>query len=167
MRQLRFLTVAGLAWMLLLPLAIAQDALTDFKVMKPELALKLAKATMHDCREQGYQVAVAVVDRWGMVQVLIRDQLAGAHTLETARRKAWTAVSFKTDTHTMMEETQAGKPQSGVRFVSEAMMVPGGLIVEAAGSLIGGVGVSGAPGGDLDQACAKTGLKAIEEDLLF
>jgi uncharacterized protein GlcG (DUF336 family) len=167
MKQLLWLVAAGLVTIMSSPAGLAQDGLAQFKAMKPELAIKLARATLQACREQGYQVAVAVVDRSGLVQVLIRDQLAGAHTPETARRKAWTAVSFKTDTHTMMEETQAGKPQSGVRFISEAMMVPGGLMVQAAGSIVGGVGVSGAPGGDLDQACAEQGIAAIEEDLLF
>ena len=129
--------------------------------------MKLAQATLKACRAKGYQVAVAVVDRMGVPQVMVRDRYAGAHTPETARRKAWTAVSFRTDTQTMMEETQAGKIQSGVRFIADAMMVGGGVGIEAAGSLVGGIGVSGAPGGDMDDACAREGLAAIEEQLLF
>jgi uncharacterized protein GlcG (DUF336 family) len=135
--------------------------------MKPALALDLAQATLKACRAAGFQVAVAVVDRAGVVQVILRDQLAGAHTPETARRKAWTAASFRTDTLTMMEETQAGKMQSGVRFVSEAMMIGGGIPVTTAGTLVGAVGVSGAPGGDEDQKCAQAGIDAIEEKLMF
>jgi uncharacterized protein GlcG (DUF336 family) len=115
----------------------------------------------------GYQVAVAVTDRFGNIQVLVRDQLAGMHTPEIAERKAWTAASFKSDTQTMMEETQAGKPQSGVRFSEKAIMVAGGLMVEVQGSLVGAIGVSGAPGGIEDEKCAKVGLKAIEDDLPF
>lgn len=144
-----------------------EDALATFKVLKPEVALTLAQATMKACREKGYQTAVAVVDRLGIPQVMLRDQLAGPHTPETARRKAWTAASFKTDTQTLARETQAGKPQSGVRSVTEAMMVGGGIPIEAAGTLVGAVGVSGAPGGALDHACAERGIEAIEEDLLF
>ncbi|HEC20858.1 MAG TPA: heme-binding protein [Gammaproteobacteria bacterium] len=144
-----------------------QQALASFKAMKPALALQLAQATLTACREAGYQVAVAVVDRSGITQVILRDQLAGGHTPETARRKAWTAASFRTDTQVMMEETQAGKVQSGVRFVREAMMVAGGIPVLAAGSLIGAVGVSGAPGGGQDHKCAQAGIDAIEEDLMF
>lgn len=122
---------------------------------------------MNACREDGYQVAVAVVDRFGVTQVLLRDQLAGAHTPETARRKAWTAASFKTDTQAMMEATQPGRPQSGARFVPGALMFSGGLPVNAAGSLVGAVGVSGAPGGELDRVCAETGIDAIEDALVF
>ena len=145
--------------------AKAEDALDEFKALKPEIAFKLAQETMNACRDMGYQVAVAVTDRFGNIQVLIRDQLAGMHTPEIAERKAWTAASFKSDTQTMMEETQAGKPQSGVRFAEKAIMVGGGLMVEVQGSLVGAIGVSGAPGGIEDEKCAKVGLEAIEDDL--
>ena len=148
-------------------LAEDEEGLASFKSMKPEPALKLAQATLKVCRDSGYQIAVAVVDRAGVVQVILRDQLAGAHTPDTARRKAWTAASFKTDTNSMMAETQAGKEQSGVRFVSDAMMIGGGIPVEVAGSLVGAVGVSGAPGGDIDHMCAEKGIEAIEDILLF
>ncbi len=141
--------------------------LVTFQSLAPDMAVKLAQATLKSCREKGYQVAVSVVDRMGVPQVLIRDRYAGAHTPETAYRKAWSAASFRTDTQSLMEETQAGKTQSGVRFISEAMMAGGGVPIEAGGSIVGGVGVSGAPGGELDDVCAREGLKAIEEDLLF
>ncbi len=99
--------------------------------------------------------------------MILRDQLAGAHTPDTARRKAWTAASFRTDTKTMMGETQSGKVQSGARFISEAMMIGGGIPVTAAGTMVGAVGVSGAPGGDDDHTCAQAGIDAIEEKLMF
>lgn len=147
--------------------AQAEDALAEFKALKPEIAIKLATETMNACRALGYQVSVAVTDRFGNIQALVRDQLAGMHTPEIATRKAWTAASFKADTQTMMEETQAGKPQSGVRFSSKAIMVAGGLMIEVQGALVGAIGVSGAPGGLEDEKCAKTGLEAIEDDLPF
>ena len=148
-------------------LAEDEEGLASFKSMKPEVALKLAQATLKACSDGGYQIAVAVVDRAGVVQVILRDQLAGAHTPDTARRKAWTSASFKTDTKTMMEESQAGKSQSGVRFVTEAMMIGGGIPVSVAGALVGAVGVSGAPGGDIDHMCAEKGIEAVEDSLMF
>ncbi len=158
----------GLGLLIATPaLAEEQEALATFKSMKPALALQLAQATLDACRQAGYQVSVAVVDRSGITQVILRDQLAGAHTPETARRKAWTAASFRTNTLVMTEETQSGKEQSGVRFVSEALMVGGGIPVTTAGTLVGAVGVSGAPGGDLDHDCALIGIDAIEEELMF
>ncbi len=145
----------------------AEEALVSFKVLSPAVALELAQATLEACRNEGYQVAVAVVDRFGNTQVILRDRFAGPHTPETARRKAWTAVSFRTDTLEMSALTQAGQPLSALRFVTDAFMGGGGVRVEAAGSLVGGIGVSGAPGGPADDACARAGIEAIEDKIAF
>jgi uncharacterized protein GlcG (DUF336 family) len=163
-------SVLGAALLVLvtaLPARADSHGLMSFKLLTPEAALALAEATLADCRDKGYQTAVAVVDRFGILQVLLRDRFAGPHTVEVARRKAWTAVSFRTDTLTMAENTQVGKPQSGVRYVPGALMVGGGVTVESAGSIVAAVGVSGAPGGDLDDACARVGIEAITEMLEF
>ena len=98
---------------------------------------------------------------------MLRDRFAGPHTPETARRKAWSAVSFRTDTQELSKLSMAGQAQSGVRFVADAMMIGGGVPVEAAGSLVGGVGVSGAPGGEADDACARAGIEAIADKIAF
>ncbi len=145
----------------------AEEALVTFKVLSLGTALEMAQAALGECRKRGFQIAVSVVDRFGNLQVTLKDRFAGPHTPETARRKAWTAVSFRTSTLEMEKFTQAGKPQSGVRFVTEALMIGGGLPIQAAGSLVGAIGVSGAPGGDLDEACARAGYKAIEDKLAF
>ncbi len=147
--------------------AKAEEALVSFKVLSPAVALELAQATLEACRNEGYQVSVAVVDRFGITQVILRDRYAGPHTPETARRKAWTAVSFRTDTLTMTELTQAGQEQSGVRQVTGALLIDDNMPVEAAGSLVGGIGVSGAPGGPADDACARVGIEAIEDKIAF
>mgnify|MGYP002526831832 CR=1 FL=1 len=96
-----------------LPARADGHGLMSFKLLTPDAALALAQATLADCRERGFQVAVAVVDRSGILQVLLRDRFAGPHTVATARRKAWTAASFRTDTLIMAESTQAGEVQSG------------------------------------------------------
>ena len=173
MRPWTKLIAAMLAGGLALSLAQAADDTTDesalvtYQTLSPEVAQKLAQATLEACRKAGYQVAVSVVDRSGIPQVLIRDRYAGAHTPDTSTRKAWTAVSFRTDTLTLSDVTQPGKLQSGVRNVTHAMMIGGGVPIEVAGSLVGGVGVSGAPDGKLDDDCARAGLAAIEGDLAF
>jgi uncharacterized protein GlcG (DUF336 family) len=143
------------------------EALVTFAVMKPEVAVKLAQATLESCRAEGAQIAVAVVDRFGTVQVVLRDRFAGAHTPETARRKAWTAVSFRTDTLSLSESAKPGSEAYGANFITEALMLGGGVPVEAHGSIVGAVGVSGAPGGDMDDACARDGIEAVAADLAF
>jgi uncharacterized protein GlcG (DUF336 family) len=148
--------------------AVAEEpALVTFKVLNPSVALDLAQAAMESCRKSGYQVAVSVVDRFGTPQVLLRDRFAGPHTPETARRKAWTAISFRTDTLELSKISAAGQAQSGVRFVSDALMIGGGVPVEAAGSIVAGVGISGAPGGEADDACARAGIEAVADKIAF
>ena len=145
----------------------AQDALVTYKSLSPELALDLARAALGECRKRGYQAAVAVVDRFGVTQVMLRDRFAGAHTPATAAGKAWTAVSFRTNTTDLVALTQPGMPQAGVRNLPGAVVLGGGLVIEAGGSLVGAVGVSGAPGGDADDACAKAGIDAVRDRLDF
>ncbi len=147
--------------------AKADKALLTFKLLSPAVALELAQATFKDCQTKGFQVAVAVVDRFGTTQVILRDRFAGPHTPETARRKAWTAVSFRSDTLSLADFTKSGQPQSGARLVTDALMLGGGVPVEAAGSIVAGVGVSGAPGGPEDDGCARAGIEAIADKIAF
>ncbi|MBR1168463.1 GlcG/HbpS family heme-binding protein [Bradyrhizobium liaoningense] len=145
----------------------AEETLVTYKSLSPELALDLARAALDSCRSRGYQVAVAVVDRFGITQVMLRDRFAGSHTPSTASGKAWTAASFKTSTTELNAISQPGMMQSGIRNLPGAVIIGGGLIVEAGGSLVGAVGVSGGPGGDADEACAKAGIEAIRDKLEF
>jgi uncharacterized protein GlcG (DUF336 family) len=158
---------AAMALALTCGAAVAQEATYSIRTLTPDSALKAAQAALKSCRDSGFQVAVAVVDRSGLAQVMLRDRFAGAHTPKTAIGKAWTAVSFRTGTTAMAEETQAGKPASGIRQLPHVVMVGGGLPIEGGGSIVGGIGVSGAPGGELDEKCAKAGIDAIKEALEF
>lgn len=144
-----------------------EHALFTTQSMTPETALKAVNAAMAKCRDDGFQVAIAVVDRMGNLQAMVRDRFAGAHTPETARRKAWTAASFRTNTSDLVAPTQSGQSQSGVRHVEGALMLGGGVLIDAGGSLVGAIGVSGAPNGAADDACALAGIAAIEDDISF
>ena len=145
--------------------AHGQDATFTVKVLTPETALKAAQAALESCRKRGYQATVAVVDRMGVVQVLLRDRFAGPHTPDMASAKAYTAVSFRTNTTELAEASQPGRPASGIRHRPGVAAVGGGLTIEAGGSLAGAIGVSGAPGGDEDGACAQAGVAAIRDEL--
>jgi len=145
----------------------APDATYSVKLLTPETALVAAQAALAHCRKAGHQVAVAVVDRAGVLQVLLRDRFAGAHTPDVATRKAWTAASFRIATTDLAAETQAGKSMSGIRSAAGVMAIGGGRVIEAGGSSFGGIGISGAPGGEADDACANAGIKAIAEAIEF
>ena len=147
--------------------AAAPEATYAVKLLTPEAALTAAQAAMAHCRKAGHQVTVAVVDRSGLVQVLLRDRFAGAHTIDIAPQKAWTAASFRMSSAALAAETQAGKPMSGIRATPRVMAIGGGQVIEAGGAVLGAIGVSGAPGGEADDACALAGIKAIADAIEF
>ncbi|MBI3042235.1 MAG: heme-binding protein [Betaproteobacteria bacterium] len=147
--------------------AFGQDAAYAVKMMTPETALKAAQAALRKCRDDGYQVTVAVVDRSGVTQIVLRDRFAGPHTVEMAVDKAWTAVSFRTPTAELAKATLPGSPQSAIRNRPRVAAVAGGLLIEGGGSLVGGIGVSGAPGGERDDVCARAGIEAVGDSLEF
>ena len=147
--------------------AHAQQSVFETKSLTPEAALIAAQAALEHCRKTGYQVSVVIVDRSGLPQVLLRDRYAGAQTFDVALNKAWTAVSFKIPTSVLANETQSGKPMSGLRSLPRVLAAAGGQVIEGGGSLLGGIGVSGAPGGDADDSCALAGIKAIRDSLEF
>ena len=165
-----FLSSAVAMMVFVSPCAVAQSTETptfSVKMLTPESALKAAQVALNKCRRDGFQTAVAVVDRGGVVQVLLRDRFAGPHTVDMAIGKAWTAASFKQSTTSLAVETQPGKPMSGIRQLPRVVVAGGGLPIEAGGNLLGAIAVSGAPGGDADDACAMAGIKAIADDLEF
>jgi uncharacterized protein GlcG (DUF336 family) len=160
-------TLSALVAISLASTVSAQDATFQVKSLTPETALVAAKAAMASCRSAGYQVAVAVVDRSGLTQVFLRDRFAGAHTVDVATNKAWTAASFRVSTLSLAGETQAGQSMSGIRSSPRVLAAGGGVLIEGGGSAYGAIGVSGAPGGEADDACARAGIKAIADAIEF
>ncbi len=127
-----------------------------------EAAEKVAQATVAACRKEGIQIGVTVVDRSGDTMVFLRDTLAPKVTIEVSRQKAFTAVNFNAALSTM--EDRFTKPFA-VGKVDGLVFSAGGIPIEAVGNIVGAVGVSGAPTGAQDEACAREGLKAIQTDL--
>lgn len=142
----------------------AQDVLT-VKTIGYELARDIAEATLLECRKQGYQVSVAVVDRGGNLRVAVRDDLAPRFTLEIAERKANTVIMSGIDTGGFVNSRTDIKQE--LNHIDGLIMMQGGVLIESGGAKLGAVGVSGAPGGDKDEACAKIALKALDERLQF
>lgn len=165
--RMRQLLIASVICVLASVPARAQDATVTYKSLGLEVALDAARAALAECQKQGFQVAVAVVDRFGNQQVLLRDRFAGPHTPPTATGKAWTAATFRTSTLELDSMTKPGMPQAGLRQLPNVVVLGGGMMIEAGGSTVGAIGVSGAPGGEADEACAKAGIAAIQDKLDF
>jgi len=164
---MRETTIIPMTMLALSGALFAQEATFQTKSLTPETALVAAQTAMAFCRQQGYQVAVAVVDRAGLTQVFLRDRYAGAHTVEVATNKAWTAASFRTSTLALASETQPGKSMNGIRNAPRMLAAGGGLLIEGGGTVFGAIGVSGAPGGEADEACAQAGIKSISDAIEF
>lgn len=153
--------------MLMRTAASSAEPSFTIKLMTPESALKAAQAGLSECRALGYQVSIAVVDRSGQTQVMLRDRFAGEHTIEAATNKAWTAASFKMSTSELAKVTQSGQESSGIRAMTRVLAIGGGVPVDIGGSIYGAIGVSGAPSGKEDDKCASAAIAAIAFDLEF
>lgn len=127
-----------------------------------DLAVKMAKASIAECRKQGVNVAVTVIDRGGHPQVVLRDTLAMDLALPISQKKAYTAMTFNTPT----SQLEGRFPGSySVPKLDSLIISAGGLPITGAGSIIGGIGVSGAPSGVQDEKCAQAGIDAIKFEL--
>jgi uncharacterized protein GlcG (DUF336 family) len=163
MKRIMLAAVAALSLAAALP-AQAEEAIVTYKSLAPDVAFDLARAALKKCRDDGYQVAVVVLDRFGAPLVAMRDRYAGIGAWDIAMGKAWTAVNFTRDTSELITRGNISPALAGQPKVT---LLAGGLIIEAGGSLLGGVGVAGAPGGDKDEACAKAGLESVQDKLEF
>jgi uncharacterized protein GlcG (DUF336 family) len=144
--------------------AAAQDLPVLVKIprLTVEASKQIAQGALDACRKQGIQIGVTVVDRSGDAMVFMRDTLAPKITIEISRQKAFTAVNFNAPLSSM--ENRFSKPFS-VGKVDGLVFSAGGLPIEAAGNIVGAVGVSGAATGEQDEACAREGIKRIQFEL--
>jgi len=157
---------AALALAAALP-ARAEEGIVTYKSIAPDVAFDLARAALNKCRKDGYQVAVVVLDRFGAPLVTMRDRFTPAGALDIANGKAWTAGTFTRDTADFVKGIKDGTLSAGLANLPRVTPLVGGLVIQAGGSLLGSVGVAGAPGGDKDEACAKAGLESVQDKLDF
>ncbi len=161
MKRYRSLLLASL---LTATAAVADEIPLTVQVKRLSLdtALSMARAGLQACRDEAVQVAITVVDRAGQVQVVLRDVLAPDITLEISRQKAYTALAFASPTSAL--EQRFTRPFS-VGKIEGLVFTAGGVPILASGSLLGGVGVSGAPSGELDERCARAAVEAMIDEL--
>ncbi len=142
-------------------LSAAEDSpVVAVKRMTLDSAQSVAQAVIEECRKQGVQVTVTVVDKNGTVQVVARDTLAPPVSIEISREKAYTAANFSVATSQLTELAK-----SPIGSVENVTMSAGGVVIEAGGTIYGAVGVSGAPSGETDEACAVAGIQGLLEEL--
>jgi uncharacterized protein GlcG (DUF336 family) len=125
-----------------------------------DTANQVAMGAVMACREKGIQVSVAVVDRNGTVQALVRDTIAAPVSIKIAKMKAYTAANFNASTSALSD-----RANSPIGRVKGLVMSSGGVPIQVGGSLLGAVGVSGAPSGKTDEECAIAGIDAVKDDL--
>ena len=142
--------------------AAAAEELPHEATLPLALASKAAAAAQEKCKQDGYRVTVAVVDRAGVLKVLMRGDGAGPHTTDSSFKKAYTAASLRRPTGEFAEMVAKTPPLQGLRDINDKILIlGGGLPIEIGGETVGGIGVGGAPGGHLDEACAQIGLNSI------
>jgi len=161
-RKLLVASVLLCQW-LTLP-AVAGDVV-NVKLMTLELARDIAMGAVDACRKDGYQVSVVVVDRSGRSQVVMRDVFANQYMTQLAQGKANAVILSGTGSGEL--RINRADIADELNLLDDLLVLDGGLPIRVAGSVIGAVGVSGAPGGDLDAACAQRGIDSVQERLDF
>ena len=144
---------------------VMADDLVPSRLLGLDLARDIAMAAVQACRKDGYQVAVVVSDRSGDPIVVMRDVFVSKHMVQIAHNKT-NAVVMSGSASGELRENMA-RIRDELNELDGVLLMEGGLPIRFGGSLIGAVGVSGAPGGDKDEACARQGIEAVQERLDF
>jgi uncharacterized protein GlcG (DUF336 family) len=141
--------------------ALSQELLTE-KAISVDMAQAMAQAALAQCRANGYRVTATVLDSGGNLKVVIRDDGAALVTVDLSHRKAYSAVAFR---RTSGETAKAFGAMSPPPNVAGTVMLAGGVPIKVGNDTIGAIGVSGAPGGDKDEACANAGIAKVADKL--
>ena len=160
----RLIKISVLALSLLAVAASAQGVRSE-KNISLELANQIAAASVAACDVNGYAVAVSVVDRAGSLRAMQRADNAGPHTLASSLQKAYTSASAKNTSLAMMEGAQKNPAAANLGQIPGFLLLGGGVPIKVGNEVIGAVGVGGAPGGQLDEACAVAALDKVKDQL--
>jgi uncharacterized protein GlcG (DUF336 family) len=157
---LRHLALVALAGSVALP---ASAQLLQRKELSYDVAKTIAENALADCKARGYPVSVVVVDRGGNTAVALRDDNASVHTMENARRKAYTAMTFKMTTAEFIKDMATRPVRREQTTLPNVIAIDGGVPIKVGNDVIGGVGLSGSPG--VDEACVNAGLDKVKDQL--
>jgi uncharacterized protein GlcG (DUF336 family) len=144
--------------------AVAQEVVTE-KALSLDMAHAIAQGALEKCRTDGYHVSVTMLDRDGLVKAAFRDDGAGPHTIVTSRRKAFTSVTFRQPSADWAKRVLTDPAVAGLKDTEGTIALGGGVPIKAGNEVIGAIGVSGAPGGEKDEACANAGIQKVADKL--
>jgi uncharacterized protein GlcG (DUF336 family) len=153
---------AGLV--LAIPLGAGAQVLNERNVSL-QMARTMGDAAIAECKKDGYDVSAVVVDRTGTMRILLRNDTAAPHNADLARRKAYTARTFRITSLEFANRTLPGMPLAGQRNLAEVIPLGGGVPVMIGTEGIGGIGVSGSPSQEEDEKCARAGVTAVQDQL--
>ena len=141
----------------------AQAQLQQVSDLSLAAAQKLSAAAMAACKAKGKSIVVTVLDRGGNTVSVQRADGVGPHNTEASRRKAYTALSTKTDTQLLASNARANLDAANLTTLPELLLLGGGLPLTAKGQIVGAIGVAGGGGAPQDRACAQAALAAVPE----
>lgn len=143
-------------------MAHSQTRLYSEPILTAELAQQIVNAASMEAKKNNQAVTITVVDRSGQTLAVLRDHMAGVHTLRASYKKAYTANSQKRETAVIAKGIQDGTIPEDIRFLDEnVLMMDGGVPITIGAVVVGAIGVGGAHG-DADVQIAKAGLKVLE-----
>jgi uncharacterized protein GlcG (DUF336 family) len=142
----------------------ASAQLLNEKSLSASMALTIAQTALETCTKEGYHVSVHVLGRDGEVLVALRGDGAPPHTMENSQKKAYTARTFRIPSGEFAQRVK-DNPTSGALHLTGIVAAQGALPIKVGDEVIGAVGVSGAPGGEKDEACSKAGLDKVADQL--
>ena len=146
--------------------ASAQSAVVSQKNISLDAAVQAATTALETCRMNGFRVTVSVLDRSGRTRIVLHDDNVSPHTIENAHRKAYTSLTFRVPSGDIGKRMAANPGQPAPQMLlANVTSAEGALPIKAGDEIIGSIGVSGAPGGDKDAACAQTGIDKIAAGL--
>jgi uncharacterized protein GlcG (DUF336 family) len=154
---------AAIASLALIAPAFAQAPQTE-KNVSMKMALMIMEGALDECSKDGYKVSVSIVDKAGNLAAAVRGDGTNPHTFDFARLKAYTA---RTRGQTSLEVQKViEKPENAwIKQIPNVVAIGGGVPIKVGNETIGAVGVSGAPGGEKDEVCAKAGIAKVADSL--
>lgn len=144
--------------------AIAQAVVTE-RTISHNAALEMATAALEACRKEGYRVTITVLNRAGRTKIVLHDDGANPHTLENSLRKAYTSLTYRVPSGEFGKRMSATPPPHGAMQLDKVTSAEGGLPIFSNKEIVGAIGISGAPGGHRDAACAQVGIDLIAKGL--